>query len=337
MECATYLKPIQKVLYCCFNRTKASPAQKMKSQSKQENDPGIGKIYFRKTKRFINQQGGFNIKRQGEGFNFYNTYQYLTTIPWFHFLSLVVITYFIINLLFATLYIVIGAELVGGDLTVTFFDRFLKAYYFSVQTLTTVGYGGIVPKGIIANLIASFEALCGLLSFAMATGLLYGRFSKPNAKIRFSDKAIISPYQDKTSFQFKIINRRKSQLMDLEARVILSMVDTAQDGSFNKNYHNLELQTSKIVFFPLTWTIVHAIDDNSPLFNLTQADLAKCEAEFLILITGYDDAFNQIVHSRHSYDFNELVWNARFARNFHTDEEGFIVLEVNQIDAIEQL
>lgn len=125
--------------------------------------------------------------------------------------------------------------------------------------------------------------------------------------------------------------------MDLEARVILSMVDTKKDGSFNKNYHNLELQTSKIVFFPLTWTIVHAIDENSPLFNLTEADLIKSEAEFLILITGYDDAFNQIVHSRYSYDFKELVWNVKFARNFHTDDEGYIVLEVDKVDEIEQI
>ncbi len=309
----------------------------MNPNIQQENDPGIGKIYFRKTKRFINHQGDFNIKRAGEGFNFYNTYQYLTTISWVHFLSLVLLTYLIINLLFATLYLAVDANLSGGGEPNDLLSQFLKAYFFSVQSLTTVGYGGIIPQGLAANLIASFEALCGLLSFAMATGLLYGRFSKPNAKIRFSDKAIISPYQDKTSFQFKIINKRKSQLMDLDARVILSIVDTAKDGSFNKNYHNLALETSKIVFFPLTWTIVHAIDDKSPLFNLTQADLANYEAEFLILITGFDDAFNQIVHSRHSYDFKELVWNAKFARNFHTDDEGYIVLEVDKIDEVEQL
>lgn len=300
-----------------------------------EQDPGIGRVYFRKTKRFINHRGDFNVIRQGEKFNFYNTYQFLTSISWFHFLSLVVLTYLMINLGFALLYVGTGAELIGGPPADTLGDRVAKAYYFSVQTLTTVGYGAILPRGPMANLIASFEALCGLLSFAMATGLLYGRFSKPNAKIRYSNQAIISPYQGITSFQFKIGNRRKSQLMDMKARVILTLLNKTKTGAFQKSFHHLQLETSEVVFFPLTWTVVHPIDETSPLDGLTANDLAEREAEFLILITGYDDAFNQIVHSRHSYDFNELVWNTRFKRNFNSNDQGFIVLEVDKIDELE--
>lgn len=301
-----------------------------------EKDPGVGSVYFRKTKRFINHQGDFNVIRKGEKFHFYNTYQFLTNISWFHFLGLVVLTYLLINVFFATLYVATGATLIGGEPALTLSQKFAKAYYFSVQTLTTVGYGALLPRGPMANLIASFEALCGLLSFAMATGLLYGRFSRPNAKIRYSKQAIISPYGGITSFQFKIGNMRTSQLMDMKARVILTLLDLTQKDAFKKNFYELELETSEVVFFPLTWTVVHPIEESSPLYGLTPKELARLEAEFLILITGYDDAFNQIVHSRYSYDFNELVWNTKFKRNFNSNQDGFIVLEVDQIDELER-
>jgi inward rectifier potassium channel len=169
--------------------------------------------------------------------------------------------------------------------------------------------------------------------FAIATGLLYGRFSRPSARILFSGHALIAPYQDGTSLQFRVTNARSNVLMDLEARVLLMTVDNV-NGQLKRDYFDLALERRKIYFFPLTWTVVHPIDSASPLYGKKPEDLARTAAEVLILIQGFDDTFSQVVHARYSYRHDEIAWGAKFLPAFHIDPDGDLVVDLNRIDEL---
>lgn len=295
-------------------------------------DPGLTQQYSAKLRRAIRKDGEFNVRRGGRSWQDIHPYLYLLNTPWPIFLALLFAGFVTVNLLFAlTYYWVGGIERVpsaAGDL-----GRFLDAFFFSSQTLTTVGYGSIWPQSVAANAIASIEAMVGLLGFAVATGFLVGRLSRPTARIGFSKSMIVAPYQDGLSLQFRIVNRSVSNLMELEARMMLMTVQPA-DGRFERKYDLLQLERPTVLFLPLTWTIVHAIDAESPLFGKTAADLERLQAELLILIKGVDDRFSQTVHARYSYRFDEIVWGAKFAQAFEIDDNGDLRLEVDRVSDI---
>jgi inward rectifier potassium channel len=172
--------------------------------------------------------------------------------------------------------------------------------------------------------------------FAIATGLLYGRFSRPSARIVYSKNAIIAPYQDGTSLQFRVANARSNTLMNMEARVLLMTVD-ASNGELKRNFIDLPLERRHIYFFALTWTVVHPIDEASPLFGKNREDLEKLAGELLILIQGFDDTFSQVVHSRYSYPHDQIVWGAKFTPAFRFDTKGDMIVEVDRIDELKVL
>jgi inward rectifier potassium channel len=234
--------------------------------------------------------------------------------------------------MFACFYYWNGLECLSGLLHKSGAKGYLGAFFFSVQTMTTVGYGSIYPVGIGANVIVTIEVMMGLLGFALATGLLYGRFSKPNAKIQFSKTAVIAPYKNGRALMFQAVNKRNNQLMELNARVILTMI-TAKDGEFHRVYESLELERSSIMFFPLTWTLVHPIDEESPLFLIEEEQLKNSQVEILILITGFDDTFSQTVHSRFSYQSEEIEYGKKIVRSFRTDDDGEIYLNLKAFGA----
>jgi inward rectifier potassium channel len=298
--------------------------------SGQIKDPGFGAKYERKTKRIINKDGSFNIKRHGSISGIRDVYQYIIGISWTRFFGLIVIAYSTLNLLFALLYYIIGVEHLNGAEG----DGFLSAFYFSVQTFTTVGYGAINPSGVATNLVAAFEAMTGLLSFALATGILYGRFSKPSAKILFSESAIFTPYHDKKSFQFRLVNERRNVLMEMKAEVML-MLNEKEGNGYRRKYYELPLETDSISFFPLNWTIVHVIDEQSPFHGKTEKEIKSLDPEVLILIKGFDDTFSQIVHRRYSYCCREMEWNKKFTRAFSINEHGDVVMNVNEVHTLE--
>jgi inward rectifier potassium channel len=184
-----------------------------------------------------------------------------------------------------------------------------------------------------ANVVATFEALVGVLGFAVATGLLFGRVSRPSARFGFSENMLVAPYQDGTSLQFRMVNRRSNSLMELEAKVMLMTVDMV-DGKLQRNYTLLRLERPQVLFLPLSWTVVHPIDEDSPIWGKTAEDLARLQAEVLILVKGYDDTFSQTVLARHSYRHDEFVWNKRFAPAFFVDDEGDLVLELKKVGEI---
>jgi inward rectifier potassium channel len=299
-------------------------------------DPGLTQKYDGTLRRAINKDGSFNIHRKGARLQDLNFYQFLIRIPWLGFHAIVLGTYVLLNSFFALLYLSLGTEnLQGADVT-TPLQSFLSAFFFSVHTFTTVGYGTLAPKSIGVNIVASFEAITGLMSFALATGLLYGRFSKPNIRIRFTDNALIAPYKGGTSFQFRIENMRNNNLMELEAKILLMTVDRSGRQPIRR-YDQLVLERESVYFFPLPWTIVHPIDKESPMHGKTAEDLAAVQAEFLILIKGFDDTFSQTVHARYSYRYDELIWGAKFLPAFQIDEHGDVVLHLDNINLMERV
>jgi inward rectifier potassium channel len=301
---------------------------------KQAQDPGLGEKYFRHTKRIINKDGSFNIKKTGGGFSSINAYHYLINTSWLKFLLLVFAGFISVNLFFALLYQVAGIENLTNAASNDGVQSFLNIFFFSVQTFATVGYGGIHPTGILSNIISSLESMTGILSFALATGLLYGRFSKPSAKIIFSEKAIIAPFQESKALMFRVANSRDNILMEMEANAMMTFLDK-NDNKFTRKYFPLKLQIKFINFFPLPWTIVHPIDEDSPLFGKTAKDLAELEAEVLIMIKGFDDSFSQHVITRSSYKYDEIDWDVKFVRAYSTDEAGETIVDLEKVSKTE--
>jgi len=302
-------------------------------QPRQDFDPGLTQQATGELRRAINPDGSFNVYKSGLRWRDFNLYLYLIEATWPKFWLVIVVGFLLINAVFAALYLVTGTELVSTD---TGLNRYSTAFFFSVHTLTTVGYGDIYPKNFLPNLLSAIEAMIGLLGFALATGLFFGRFSKPSARIKFTDNMVVAPYKGITSLQFRIANKRKNILIELEARILFMTVRRG-DGPPIRDYADLELERRNVYFLPLSWTIVHPIDANSPLFGLTAEDLAKKEAEFLILIRAFDDTFSQTVHARFSYRHDEVVWNAKYDSAFFVNQQGDLVLELDRLNDLKTL
>jgi inward rectifier potassium channel len=296
-------------------------------------DPGLTQQVIAPLRRIINEDGNFNIRRRGTTWRDIHPYLHLVNMTWPKFLAFLFLGYVVVNTLFATVYYVLGPGQLAGAEAPTEIGRFLNGFFFSSHTLSTVGYGNISPKEMAANVVATFEALVGVLGFAVATGLLFGRVSRPSARIGYSENMLVSPYQDGTSLQFRIVNRRANSLMELEAKVMLMTVEP-RDGKPQRSYKLLRLERSGVLFLPLTWTVVHPIDAESPLWGQTAEDLARLQAEVLILIKGYDDTFSQTVLSKYSYRHDQILWNRRFAPAFAVDEEGALVLELKKVGEV---
>ena len=294
---------------------------------------GYTNQYSERSQRIINQDGSFNVVRIGEKKALFHS---LVTMTWPRFAVVVLSFYVVFNLLFALIYTIVDAHGIGvtSDYQVT--NRFLIAFFFSAQTLTTVGYGTLYPLNGIISTLAATEALFGLMSFAIFTGLMYGRFSRPRHSIRFSKNILYAPYKQGYALMFRIANERDYDLTELEARLLMSVV-VNDNGKESRKYQPLDLENSRVVYFPLNWTIVHAIDEKSPLYGLSQEDLASSQVEWLVMIKGYNLSASQQIHARSSYTLKELVWNARFTIPYHFREDGKTEFELDKIDAFEEI
>lgn len=298
---------------------------------------GFGNRVSSKNLRSLNKDGSFNVRRSGGSIaSNWHIYHRLIEMSWLKFALLVFVTYTIINSIFAAVYLLFGIEHLLGVIGKSFVDKFWEAFFFSAQTLTTVGYGRISPEGFSVSMIAAVESMVGLMGFAIITGLMYGKFARPTAKIMFSEKAIIAPYKGINAFQFRIVNERKNQLLELEIQVLLSM-NKITDGVEKNVFLELDLETKKINFFPLPWTIVHPIDEKSPLVGYTQEMLDKSNAEIIILLKAYDDNFSQNVYRRFSYTANEIEWGAKFNVIYDNDEDGFVNLKLDLFQHIQKV
>lgn len=298
-------------------------------------DFGFGSVVARESRRrLLNRDGSFNVDRRGRGIlASISPYHALLTMSWRRYFGLVVAAYFLVNLLFAAAYRMCGPGTleVEGRPAATY----LEAFFFSVQTLATIGYGRIAPVGLAANLLVTVESLVGLLGLALATGILFARFSRPMADIVFSRNAVVAPYHGIEAFEFRIANRRTNEVLELQAQVVFTRKE-GPDGT--RRFHSLSLERPKVVFFPLSWTVVHPIDAQSPLRGLTHRDLVESGAEFLILLTGIDETFSQTVQARSSYRADEVVWGARFQDVFRRPVDGgALSVDIGRLSLIERI
>jgi inward rectifier potassium channel len=305
----------------------------------EERDLGFGAVVASQSRRrLLNRDGSFNVAREGMGLvDRLNPYHSLITMSWPRFLALMASTYIALNLLFAAAYLACGPDALLGGTSDMPRGGLLQAFFFSVHTFATIGYGTIAPHTIAANIVVTLESLVGLLSVAIATGLIFSRFSRPQAKIRFSEHALIAPYRGGRAFEFRIANGRGSQVIELRAQVMFSRLEL-RDGTRSRQFYPLELERQRVVFFPLSWTIVHPIDERSPLNGLSSAMLTETEAEFLVLLSGIDETFSEPVHTRTSYRSDEVVWDARFSSVFREQQPGEpIAIDVTKLDRYERV
>ena len=294
-------------------------------------DPGLTQQYTGALLRAINKDGSFNVYRKGFRAAAGSAYIALVRMSWPRFLGLVVLGYLVVNCIFAAIYTELGRDSLHASERDLGLISFAQAFFFSAQTLTTVGYGELYPFGLAANMVASTEVAIGLAGFALATSLMFARFSRPSAKLVFSEQMVVAPYRDITSLQFRIANQRNNVLMDMRADLMLMTVERDSTGQLKRNFIELPLERRGVNFLALTWTIVHPIDESSPLFGKTREDMEQSQAELLILIRGFDDAFSQVVHTRFSYRWDEIEWSARFAPAFEVSDSGHLILDVGQV------
>ncbi|MDE3053778.1 MAG: hypothetical protein KGJ70_07825 [Gemmatimonadota bacterium] len=308
----------------------AAPAEEPK-------DLGFGTVVgAANAPRLLNRDGSFNVRRAGlPRFASLSLYHALLGLSWPQFIGLLVGGYLSVNVLFAVAYTACGAAGLGGTPAATMGGAFARAFFFSVHTFATIGYGNVVPVSVAANLIVTLETIVGLLGFALATGVLFARFARPTARVIFSSRAVIAPYRGRTGFMFRLVNGRSNQLIELDVKVLFSHIEE-RAGARVRVYDQLKLERTHVVFFPLSWTVVHPIDESSPLHGLTEPGLADCDSEFLILLSGIDETFAQTVHARTSYKPGEVAVGARFVNIYNPRAaDGSESIDIDRLSEIE--
>src|SRR6478736_2872261 len=301
--------------------------------SKVNNDTGFG-TSDNYGGRFINRDGTFNIRKEGQGFwQRFSLFQSMLNLPLWKF-ALFIFSFFIgINLFFTTIYLLIGTDQFIGMISTDRWSAIKEIYFFSTETFTTVGYGRVNPVGDGANFVASIEAMLGFISFAVMTGLIYGRFAKPRSYLVFSDHAVIAPYRGGTGFMFRFASYKDNHtLTDLDIRVNAALL-VHENGQSSYKFYDLALERSKVDSLPMNWTVVHPIDDKSPLVGFTEDDLKAADLEVYVLIRGFDDVFSNFVLRRTSYTYKEIQFNRKFVPMYRESEDGkTTILEINKIN-----
>jgi inward rectifier potassium channel len=306
---------------------------------KTNNDTGFGTNASNYGGRFINRDGTFNIRKEGMPFmERYSIFHHMLTLPRWKFIAVIVLFYLVINFLFALIYFAIGLDQFQGVIGTTLWAKFKEAYFFSTETFTTVGYGRVNPVGDAANFVASIEAMTGFLSFALATGLMYGRFSRPRAYLVFSDFALISPFKDGQALMFRFASYKdKHTLTDVEIRVNIGL-QIQVDGRAEYRYYELALERNKVENLSMNWTVVHPLDERSPLRGFTWEDMKASDVELYVLIRGFDDVYSNQVLQRTSYTYHEIRFNGKFIPMYRESDDGkTTILEMHKLNEIVEL
>jgi len=288
--------------------------------------------------RFINKDGLPNVNRKGVNiFNRYSWYHTMLELSSFQFISYLVIAYILVNLFFALIYYLIGVEHLTGIDKSNPVNEFIDVFFFSSQTFTTVGYGRIAPVGFTASLVATFEAFLGLLTFAIATGLFYGRFSRPRAYLKFSEIAVIAPFKDASALMFRLAPYKNNALTDAEV-VITTAIEIVENGISRSNFYQLKTQFSKINTLALNWTIVHEIDEESPFYGFSEEDFKNTGIEIIVHIRAFDEVFSNTVVQRTSYVTKEIVYGAKFTPMYYPDKDNLsTVLNLDKISEYQKV
>jgi inward rectifier potassium channel len=295
--------------------------RKIDSRAISTNETGFGTNSEYSGGRFYNKDGTPNVEVDGVGFlkkiSLYNTLLKMSGIKLF---AVILIFYFVINLTFSGIYLALGPGNLGGADNDSTLNNFWEAFFFSAQTVSTVGYGHIYPKGLPTNIFAGMESLLGLLAFAFATAIIYGKFTQPRAYINFSHNALIAPYNNGRAVMFRMAPYKHNHLTDAEVKVTLAM-KLQEDGIVSNKFYSLPLQISKVNALTISWTLVHPINEQSPFYNLTNDDLRMGSAELLIFFRAFDESFSNFVIARSSYIASDFVEGAKFRLMYHPSED----------------
>src|SRR5271157_6364916 len=301
-------------------------------------DLGFGAVVSRESQqRLLNRDGSFNVERKGLRFwSSFSAYHAMLTMPWWQFFGATALLYLVVNALFAAAYLACGPGALGSNTAGIENHTYLRAFFFSVQTLSTIGYGQVIPIGTAANALVTLEALTGLLGFAIVTGLLFARFSRPTAKMLFSRHALVAPYQNITALEFRVANARSNELIEVSAKVLLSRFEQI-DGNRTRRYYPLQLERPSVTFLPLTWTVVHPINESSPMFGETPQSLRESQSELLVLVSGFDEIFSTTVQTRTSFIPEEILFGYRFANAFviTASANKKVAVDMRQFDKVE--
>ncbi|HEX8737954.1 MAG TPA: hypothetical protein VF721_21660 [Pyrinomonadaceae bacterium] len=304
----------------------------------EERDLGFGSVVARESRqRLLNQDGTFNVERTGLPFlNSLSLYHTVISMSWTMFITQTLLLYFLSNVVFGILYASLGAEALVDSSATPAENLILRGFFFSVQTFATIGYGTIHPVGVVPNLLVTIESYYSMIVTALITGIVFARFARPTARVIFSEVAVVAPYRGIEGLMFRLVNGRSSQLIEVEAKVMLArFIET--DGKVTRRFDFLDLERDRVAFFPLAWTIVHPINENSPLYGLSLEDLEKADAEILILLTATDETFASVVHTRSSYKPSEIKFNHKFVNLYNKAENGEpISINIKKLSQIER-
>ena len=296
--------------------------RKINTSAKTDEYTGLSTKANDSAGRIFNKDGSNNVRIRGVHIlRQFSIFRFMLELHFWKFLTIILACYLAVNLFFAAVYVFIGVEHLGGMEAKTLDGKFWEAFFFSAQTLSTVGYGHVYPTGMAANCVAAAESLLGLLMFAIATGLMYGRFSQPKAYLQYSNNALIAPYKNGTALMLRFAPYKKHTLSDVEVKVTMA-IPFMENGTLRNRFYNLELEISKANALALNWTVVHAINEKSPFYKLTREEILNSGAEVLVYIKAYDEGYANTVISRSSYTMEELVFGARFVMMYGPDKEG---------------
>jgi inward rectifier potassium channel len=324
----------------CFLFTfEAMAFKKINPVSKTNPDTGFGVQASQIGGRFVNKDGSYNLRKEGLSFfKRVSVYSQLLELSWWQFLGVIVAFYLLVNVLFTSLYVLIGHDQIQGLVAPTYWGRVRELYFFSTQTFTTVGYGRINPLMDGAHFIAAIESMVGLLSFALVTGLLYGRFTRPQAYIDFSEHALISPYKDGRALMFRMVPYKSNHHLT-DTKVVVNFAITALENDKQEfKFFQLALERSRIEAFSMNWTVVHPIDAESPLLGLTEEDMKNSDVELYVQLTGFNPIFSNTVTQRTSYTADEIIWGAKFKPMYHESEDGSTtIVELDKLNDYERV
>lgn len=307
--------------------------------SKSNPDTGFGNQPGQIGGRFMNKDGSFNLRKEGVSFLRRSSfYSYLLELSWLKFIGIILLFYLLVNMIFTAAYLAIGEDQLQGLISTTFWGRIREVFYFSTQTFTTVGYGRINPIADGADLLASIQSMAGWLFFALVTGLLYGRFTRPQAFIDFSENALISPYRKEKALMFRMAPYKSNHhLSDVKVVVNLSFI-AVEDERPEYKFYQLSLERSRVDMFNMNWTVVHPIDNDSPLLHFVEEDLKSSDVEVLVQVTGFNPVFSNVVMQRTSYTYKEIVWGAKFKPMYHESSDGTTtILELNKLNHFDKV
>ncbi len=295
-------------------------------------DTGFGDKASQMGGRMVNRDGTFNIQRLGiPFFTRVSSYHSMLTMPRWRFILVIFNAYFMMNCFFTLLYWLAGPSGLEGVDSEHSFSRVKELFFFSTQTFTTVGYGRVNPVGELTNWIAAIESLIGFLSFAIAAGLLYGRFSRPRSFVRFSEKMLLTNYQGGKALMFRLVGYKDDHILtNVEIKVSARLF--SPEGNYQ--FYNLDLERSHVDSLVLNWTIVHPINEKSPFWGLSQEDIQALQPEVSALLIGFDEVYSSTVMARNSYALNDLFFGYRFAPMYFRGKSN-TKLDLSLLDSVE--